>query len=140
MTTFRENGEALDEFDVEQASKDANNQITDAEFEKYWSFYAQWTRTNSDIANTIQQRHTFFEKEMLTLLDLKKRDSNRSFTYLERSQIFRRDTMSVLQNDEVTKFHGAKYIMLSGGSTDIVNAALMPKIATRKVSETLISL
>ena len=131
-------GEALDEFDrrFNQASKDANNQITDAEFEKYWSFYAQWTRTNSDIASTIQRRHTFFEKEILALLDLKKRDSNRSFTDLERRQIFRRDKgqcqyCKMMGQDNKVPWSESEIHHVTpysrGGPTNIVNAALMHK-------------
>ena len=131
-------GEALFEFDrrCRQASKDAKDNNPEAEFEKYWQSYAQWARTNSDNASTIQRRHAFFSTEMSKLLNLKKLDSQRSFTEFERTSVFYRDQgqcQYCKMNDEDHKVawsecdihHVIPYA--EGGATNINNAALMHK-------------
>ena len=131
-------GRALSEFDrrCRQASKDAKDGMTGTEFEKYWQFYAQWARTNSDTASTIQRRHAFFSKEMSALLNLKKRDSKRAFTDFERATVFFRDQgqcqyCKMLNEshktpwDECEIHHVSPYAQ--GGATNTDNAALMHK-------------
>ncbi|MGQ4808654.1 hypothetical protein NKDENANG_02042 [Candidatus Entotheonellaceae bacterium PAL068K] len=83
---------ALHEFknrcdEAERAAK--NNE--ESEFAKYYSSYAQWARTGSDMSANIQRRHIFFREEMVKLLSPKKRDPRRGFTNADREIIFYRD-------------------------------------------------
>lgn len=149
LPTWENNlGEALFEFDrrCRQASKDVKDNKPDSEFAKYWNFYAQWTRTNSDIASTIQRRHAFFSREMSELLCLKKRDKKRSFTEFERSTVFFRD----LGECQYCKMKGENHKVLwdeceihhvvpheHGGATNVDNAALMHKTCHPKAQGTV---
>jgi hypothetical protein len=57
----------------------------------YWLAYGMHTRTNSDRAETIRKRHEFFAARMREFLDLRLRDSTRTFGALERELIYYRD-------------------------------------------------
>lgn len=131
-------GKALFEFDsrCRKASKAAKEGVSGTEFEKYWQFYAQWTRTNSDIASTIQRRHAFFSKEMSKLIDLKKLDSKRTFKEFEREMIFFRDQgqcqyCKMLGDNHKISFDECEIHHIlphaEGGITSTDNAALMHK-------------
>ena len=118
------------------ASKDAKKDDGEGEFEKYWQNYAQWTRTSSDKASTIQRRHAFFTAEMSKLLPLKKLDEKRLFPEFEKQTVFFRDTelcqwckMNSQEHkipwDECEIHHVTPYA--EGGTTSIENAALVHK-------------
>ncbi len=137
-TWENELSKALFEFEgrCRQASKDIKNDIPDSEFAKYWYSYAQWTRTNSDMASMIQKRHVFFSEEMSKLLDLNKRDDKRAFNEFERTTVFFRDRKLCqyckmkgeehgVSWDECEIHHVVPYT--DGGATNIENAALMHK-------------
>ena len=126
----------LHQFDARcrKASEAAKKGDGDKEFEKYWQLYAQWTRTNSDIASTIQRRQAFFAAEMSKLLPLKKLDSKRTFTEFEKETVFFRDIEKCqwckmdsqehkVQWDECEIHHITPYA--KGGTTSIDNAALV---------------
>lgn len=128
----------LHEFDnrCRQASQAAKNNNSENEFEKYWQHYATWTRTNSDIASTVQRRHAFFAAEMSKLLALKKLDEKRTFSEFEKQTVFFRD-MELCQfckmSSEEHKVHWGECEFhhvtpyTKGGQTVIDNAALMHK-------------
>ena len=83
----------LHEFEgrCKKASDAAKKGSEAGEFDKYWNSYAQWTRTNADLGNTIQRRHAFFVAEVLKSLAPEKLDKKRIFTDFERQTIFFRD-------------------------------------------------
>ena len=104
------------------------------EFYKYWSSYAQWTRTSSDAAATVQRRDYFFSTEMLKLLNPRPRDKKRSFTEFERQLVFYRDSEECqfckmnsnehkISWDECEIHHVVPHS--KGGQTNIDNAALV---------------
>ena len=137
-TWEKEIANELHQFDARcrKASEAAKKADGDNEFEKYWQFYAQWTRTNSDIASTIQRRQAFFAAEMSKLLPLKKLDGKRTFTEFEKEMVFFRDMELCqwckmdsgehkVQWDECEIHHVTPYA--KGGETNIDNAALVHK-------------
>lgn len=83
----------LHEFErkCKQASDAAKKGSEAGRFDRYWNSYAQWTRTNADLGNTIQRRHAFFVAEMLKSLAPEKIDKKRIFTDFERQTVFFRD-------------------------------------------------
>lgn len=83
----------LHEFErrCKEASDAAKKGSQGGEFDRYWNSYAQWTRTNADLASTIQRRHALFVAEMLKSLAPEKLDKKRIFTDFERQTIFFRD-------------------------------------------------
>ena len=83
----------LHEFErrCKKASDAAKKGSQGGEFDRYWNSYAQWTRTNADLASTIQRRHAFFVAEMLKSLAPERLDKKRIFTDFERQTIFFRD-------------------------------------------------
>jgi hypothetical protein len=58
---------------------------------EYWLHYGQWTRTNSDRAATIEQRHQFFSERMREIMKPQLKDPTRAFGPLEREIIYYRD-------------------------------------------------
>ena len=138
-------GETLFEFNrrCQQAAKDIKDNKVNVEFENYWSSYSQWVRTDSNTGVTIQRRHLFFIKEMSALLNLKKRDPQRSFTHLERQYVFYRDQekcqyCKMRREDHQVNFDESEihHIMphSQGGPTEIDNGALMHKTCHPKDS------
>ncbi len=128
---------SLHEFErrCHEASKAANKSAPDNEYERYWEQYARWTRTNSDIARTIQRRHAFFATEMVQLLGpLKQLDSRRSFSEFDRQIIFFRDGEQcqwcrMHSNDHKVKWEDSEVHHIvphaKGGPTSTGNAALV---------------
>ena len=130
--------EKLHTFDerCRKASEAAKKDDGGGEFEKYWQYYAQWTRTSSDIASTIQRRQAFFATEMSKLLPLKKLDEKRTFPEFEKQTVYFRDMESCqwcrmnsqehkVLWDECEIHHVTPYA--KGGATSIDNAALVHK-------------
>ena len=123
------------EFDSrrQQAAEDVKNN-RETEFNRYYYRYGQLTQTQSDNANTIRQRHSFFVEEMLKLLSPQTLDTKRPFSDLERQTVFFRD-MEMCQWcrmkgisrrvswDECDIHHVVPYAQ--GGTTEIHNAALV---------------
>ena len=139
---------ALFEFDrrCKQASRDIRDDNVNAEFENYWNLYAQRTRTSSSKGQVIRQRHLFFTKEMSTLLNLKKRDPQNSFTDFERQHIFYRDQekcqyCKMRGEDHQVDFDKSEIHHIiphsQGGPTEIDNGALMHKTCHPKDSRTI---
>src|SRR5690606_20955960 len=58
--------DALGRFAAEMAK--AKETRDDAQPNEYWLKYGQWTRTNSDKADTIRRRHQFYVEKMLEFL------------------------------------------------------------------------
>lgn len=82
----------LREFDTrqKQAAEDVKNR-RETENEIYYSEYGQLTRTSSDQANTIRQRHAFFSEVMLKLLSPTRLDDTSKFSNIQRQTVFFRD-------------------------------------------------
>lgn len=115
-------------------ASDATKNGSPSEFDHYWPLYAQWTRTQTDMGGTIQQRHVFFTTEMLLLLRPTRLDSSRGFSDAERQAVFFRDR----QKCQHCAMHGDEHIVewpsaeihhviphSEGGRTTIENGALM---------------
>jgi len=54
----------------------------------FWDNFAMWTSTQSDQSQTIQKRHQFFSKQMLSNLNVQKKDPNRNFDEPEREIVY----------------------------------------------------
>ena len=127
----------LHEFDRRcNKAADDNKNRRETEFERYYSEYRRWTRTDSGNADTIRRRHAFFSEEMLELLAPKKLDEKRMFSNLERETVFFRDngicqfcrmngTEHKIAWEECQFHHVAPHA--DGGVTNIGNAALVHK-------------
>ena len=137
-TWERHLAEKLHTFDdlCRKAGAAAKKGDMEGEVEKYWRCYAQWTRTNSDTASTVQRRHAFFTAEMSKLLPLKKFDDKRSYTEFERQVVFFRDSQQCQWCDMHSKEHKVLWdeceihhviTHAEGGETSIDNAALVHK-------------
>ena len=102
-----------------------------AQPDEYWLRYGLLARTNSDRAEIIERRHSFFVSKMLDELQPKLKDPVRVFGEAERELIFYRDSkrcqvcdQPAVWNDieihHVTEHH-------SGGATILSNGALVHK-------------
>lgn len=80
---------ALDTFRVELAK--ATTSRFDVPTPEYWAKYGQLTRANSDRADSIQRRHTFFVEKMYGMLKPILKDPVRVYGELEREIIYYRD-------------------------------------------------
>jgi hypothetical protein len=58
---------------------------------EYWLKYGQWTRVNTDRADTILRRHQFFVQKMYELVKPQMKDPTRIYGALERELIYYRD-------------------------------------------------
>lgn len=81
--------DAFDKF-REQLARDKMTK-SNASPGEFWTRYGQWTRVNSDRADTIQRRHEFFARKMLDALRPVLKDPRRLFGPLEREIIYSRD-------------------------------------------------
>lgn len=61
------------------------------EHEEYYNSYVRWATTQSDIADTIRKRYSFFSEKILPLIDPKQKDPKRNFAGLEKEIIYYRD-------------------------------------------------
>jgi Protein of unknown function DUF262/HNH endonuclease len=86
-------GDALDEFTAKLA--EAKKTRHEAQPNEFWQRYGQWTRVNSDKADTIRRRHEFYLEKMFGFLGpLQLKDQKRAFGPLEREIIYFRDKKS----------------------------------------------
>ena len=125
----------------DEANKANKNGNYEYEYYPYYSRYFQWTSSSSDTAPNIQRRHSFFIKEMVEILQLEPKDTNRAFTELEREAIFYRDERKCQyckmdkelndapREDHIIEWQNAEihHVVLhaEGGKTEISNGALM---------------
>ncbi len=81
---------ALDKFSAALASGKETRYASSPD--EFWLRYGQWTRVNSDRAETIRRRHAFYAQKMLGFLQpLQLKDMKRVFGPLEREIIYFRD-------------------------------------------------
>lgn len=119
--------EAFDQFRVRFAD-DKRTKDTASPGE-YWTRYGQWTRVNSDRADTIQRRHEFFANRMLEALEPELKDPRRLFGALEREIIYARDKKrcGVCGSDvlwvEAEYHHVIDHA--KGGRTELANGVLV---------------
>ena len=100
---------------------------------EYWARYGQWTRSNSDRAETIERRHAFFVEKMLDSLKPTLKDPTRIFGQIEREIIYFRDSKRCQRRlccGEVAwadaEIHHVEEHAL-GGKTILANGALVHK-------------
>jgi hypothetical protein len=99
----------------------------------YWSQYGQWTRSNSDRAETIERRHTFFVEKMYKLMKSQLKDPERIFGSIEREIIYYRDRKKCQRqgcNGDVVWADGEIHHVeqhSNGGKTNLANGALVHK-------------
>ncbi len=128
---------SLHEFETRRRkAADAAKKSNRSEYAEYYEEYGRWTSTQSDTASTIRRRHAFFAEKMLSLIGSKKKVRNRQFTDLERKIVFFRDRemcqwCRMSGKDHKTSWDDCHIHHVKphaqGGTTDIVNAALMHK-------------
>ena len=105
----------------------------DAQPDEYWTRYGILARTNSDRAETIEKRHTFFASKMYALIQPSQLDATRAFGGFERELIYHRDSkrcqvpncgIEVAWDDaEIHHVH----MYAHGGKTTMINGALVHK-------------
>ncbi len=100
---------------------------------EYWVRYGQWTRANTDRADTVLRRHQFFAEKMHTLLKPQLKDPTRNFGALERELIYYRDKkkcqLPSCGADVTWADHEIHHVQehSKGGPTTMENGALMHK-------------
>jgi hypothetical protein len=105
----------------------------DAAPDEYWNKYGVLARTNSDLAETIERRHSFFMSKMLPILKPVLKDPTRIFGEVEREVIYYRDNKRCQLpgcNEEVVWNDGEIHHIVthgSGGLTVVDNGALVHK-------------
>jgi len=122
---------AFDNFKLEVGAGTKNRY--DDPSNEFWSRYGQWTRSNSDRAETIERRHMFFVEKMIEHLSPQIKDKDRLFGQLEREMIYLRDSKRCQRpgcNAEVLWadaeiHHVAQHT--DGGKTILANGALVHK-------------
>ena len=96
---------------------------------EFWLKYGQWTRTNSDRADTLERRHEFFTQKMYALLAPQMKDPTRLFGPLEKELIYYRDKKKCRVCGEDVKWTDAEYHHIDehskGGQTILDNGALV---------------
>lgn len=97
---------------------------------EFWKSYDQWTRTNSDRAETIALRHQFFCTKMLQYLQpLQLKDPMRIYGPLERELIYHRDgkKCAVCGADVLWSEHEIHHVQQhsNGGPTTLQNGRLV---------------
>lgn len=100
---------------------------------EYWTRYGQFTRTNTDRADTILRRHQFFAEKVHEFLKPELKDPTRIYGALERELIYYRDKKKCQLpgcGGDVTwadqEIHHVEQHS-KGGSTTMDNGALMHK-------------
>jgi len=93
---------------------------------EFWTQYDAWTRTNSDRADTIRQRHEFFTRKMREFMPgLRKKDETRAFDGTSRALIYHRDNKTcavcggIVAWDELEIHHVIQHA--HGGPTEASN-------------------
>lgn len=100
---------------------------------EYWVRYGQFTRTNTDRADTILRRHQFFAEKMYELLKPQLKDATRIYGALERELIYYRDKkkcqVPACSGDVAWADHEIHHVEehSKGGPTTIENGALVHK-------------
>lgn len=100
----------------------------------YYMRYERWIGQSAAAADTIERRHAFFAEEMLRMLSVQEKDSNRIFSSAEKQQIYLRDDgycqwCKMKGRAEKVSFGNAEYHHVlphaQGGKTTLENGALM---------------
>ena len=106
------------------------------EYRYYYARYLQWTGTSSNTESTIRDRHVFFTQEMVKLLDINPKDTQRVFNATERETIFYRDRgkcqyCAMQGEDRSVAWEDVEIHHIlphsKGGKTEINNGALVHK-------------
>ena len=121
---------ALDKFSDALAL--AKNNRYEDEPDEFWLRYGQWTRVNSDKAETIRRRHEFYMEKMLGFLQpLQLKDPKRIFGPLEREIIYFRDKKICARCNAPVAWDEAEIHHIKehhdGGPTVLPNGALVHK-------------
>ncbi|MAJ36157.1 MAG: hypothetical protein CBC12_13635 [Candidatus Puniceispirillum sp. TMED52] len=135
-------------------AKEANKANEESDLQEYYTEYVQWTSRSSDISGNIQRRHIFFYEKMIEILNVKRKDDNRTFSSSDRQKIFYRDNRLCQycemekESNETAYSHRISWEDAEihhveqhshGGQTILANGALMHKDchpkAMRKVEE-----
>lgn len=111
----------------------------ESEDRQYMDRYGYKTRTSSDMAHTIRDRHLFFSEKMLERIQPRRRDSKRVLGPLEREIVYGRDRKKcgVCGKDVVwsdAEFHHV-IPYSEGGPTTIGNAALVHRACHPRTDE-----
>ncbi|MGD9537471.1 MAG: HNH endonuclease family protein [Alphaproteobacteria bacterium] len=119
---------ALDKFSAALAS--AKETRYESQPEEFWLRYGQWTRVNSDKAETIRRRHVFYAEKMLGFLQpLQLKDPKRTFGSLEREIIYFRDSKLCARCKAAVLWEEAEIHHIKehqkGGQTILANGALV---------------
>lgn len=98
---------------------------------EYWFEYGSLTQTQSAQARTIQRRHAFFVKKMVSGLDLKLLDQTRIFGAIEREIVYYRDSKKCAVCDGEISWRDLEIHHVeehqNGGITSIENAVSVHK-------------
>lgn len=98
---------------------------------EYWTRYGQFTRVNTDRADTILRRHQFFTEKMYEFLTPQMKDPTRFFGTLERELIYYRDKKKcqVCGSEVSWADHEIHHVQQhsKGGLTKLENGALVHK-------------
>lgn len=121
---------ALDKFLKALAHSKAN--FDDNGSDDFWTQYGQWTRVNSDRADTIARRHRFYVGKMHDFLEpLTLKDPLRLFGELERTILFyRQNKQCAVCEGTVDWSDGEIHHVIEhsvGGKTSLDNGALVHK-------------
>jgi hypothetical protein len=105
--------------------------------DEFWTHYGQWTRVNSDRADTIARRHRFYTEKMFEYLQpLSPKDPNRLFGPVERTILFysQHKRCAVCESsvdwDDSEVHHVVEHF--AGGGTTLENGALVHKLCHPK--------
>jgi hypothetical protein len=125
---------AFDKFRDEVAKATANR--FDDPSPEYWARYGQLTRTNSDRADSIQRRHSFFVEKMYATLKPVLKDPVRGYGELERETIYYRDGKQCQVCALAGSVHEVQWVDAEihhvhkhseGGKTTVANGVLVHK-------------
>lgn len=98
---------------------------------EFWFSYGSLTRTAASSPRTIQMRHSFFSRQMMSKLDIVSRDENRLFGELEREIIYFRDDKKCAVCKLEVGWDGMEIHHIdehqNGGSTTLDNGVVVHK-------------
>ena len=123
--------DAFDRFTNRLARARANERTNQMEPDdhEYMRQYGYKARTNTDVANTIRDRHLFFCTKMLEHIKPKQRDGKRVLSQLEREIVYRRDGKKCRVCSREVVWNEAEFHHINphaeGGPTTVSNTALV---------------
>ena len=115
---------------VQEAKNAIENNDEDYEHKDYYHNYGYFMSSSSDIASSIQRRHSFFIKEMENLANITHRDSQRILSDIGKESVYYRDNRKcqicrMRGNDIIVGFSDAQFHHIKphaeGGRTSVDN-------------------